>query len=359
MVTGTILVSVVIPCLNERSTIAQVLADLSAQDFSESFEVVLADGGSTDGTTDFIHSLVADGSFSFPLRILENPKRIIPAGLNCAVAAAVGEIIVRVDGHSRLPNDYLAAMVAALRAGPYQVVGPRILLIPAGPGFVAGAIVALLASPFGTGGTASRSQLTSPRRVAHAVMSCYRREVWQKLGGYDEQLASNEDFDFDYRAGLSGFYIAALPEPEFRLVARASLAALARQRWRYGWWKAAVLKKYPRSLHLRQAVPVIALLLALVGVPVLCLKPNGLIFLVVFFGVYLLVCVAMALMAWRSAPKYGGLASWIRSIKQGLATVVLAPVIFPIIHGVWAAGVLVGIPCNRRQSNGGLTNVVN
>lgn len=323
------LLSVVIPCRNEGQTIGRVLDDLARQTYAAPFEVVVADGGSTDGTREVIAEAGRRGP-PFALRVVENPARHIPGGLNAAVGAARGRLIVRIDGHCRLEPGHLATIAASLEVPGQDVVGPRIVQVPGGGGAVAEAICRLLTSPLGTGGTPSRSRLAAPRLVAHTVMSCYRREVWERIGGYDERLLSNEDFDFDYRAGRAGFRVVSLPAPEFRLLARPTIAGLVRQRWRYGWWKSAVIRKFPASLHLRQAVPPLALLgfLALAAAWPLAAGAAA--------GAYVLAAQLAGAVAARGA-----------TAGRVAATVALAPLVLAAIHGPWALALLVGFIGNR------------
>ena len=337
-------VSVIIPCRNERSTIEQVLADIDAQTYRGSMEVVVADGCSDDGTRQVLDEAVLSSRYRFPLRVITNERRIIPSALNRAVEQAVGRVIVRVDGHSRIPPNYVAEIAAALDSGVADVAGPRVRFIPGSRSPVAYAISTLQSSMFGTGGTPSRRELTRPVRVAHAVMSCYNRSVWERLGGYDEALLTNEDFDFDYRATQVGATVMALPSPEFQLMARSTLPGLISQRWRYGWWKAAVIKKHPASLHLRQVLPVAALLALITIIGMSFFSTSGFIALVALIYGYVGISSCAALLALMPNVLSDGSPEG----KNILVTVMLSPVIFAIIHGVWAAGVVSGLLVGRK-----------
>jgi hypothetical protein len=176
-------------------------------------------------------------------------------GLNVAVAEASGEYIVRVDGHCHLPSRYLESITNVLRKPGYDVVGPSTCYIPGAMTAVAAEIALALNTKLGTGGTASRGNLREAVRVDHAVMSCYHREVWESIGGYDESLLTNEDFDFDYRANQQGFKVWSLPRPKYFAVARTGIYSLLQQRLRYGYWKWQVVKRHPRSLRARQLIP--------------------------------------------------------------------------------------------------------
>lgn len=331
-------VSVIIPCRNEVRTIAQVLRDLDGQTFPDGFEVVIADGMSTDGTRALLAEL-QQAKWDFELRVVDNPAQIIPSALNRAVEASRGTYIVRVDGHSRIGPTFLTEIVHPLRSGMADVVGPQIALIPGSSAPLAQAIAVCSGSALGTGGTASRRTLTAPVDVSHAVMSCYRRDVWERNGGYDEALLSNEDFDFDVRAHRQGARILALPSPVFKLVARATLGALAQQRWRYGWWKGAVLHKMPSSLHVRQALPVLALL-AIIGLVVAV--TLGALSASVLVWSAIMYCGISVMTALAEAKRYP-------TAQSLIVGMVAAPVIFAIIHGVWACGVCAGLVVNPRR----------
>jgi succinoglycan biosynthesis protein ExoA len=346
---STLSVSVIIPCRNEFTTIGLVLEDLQAQSIAQQFEVIIVDGESDDGTKQLLRRLQTEVKYRFDLLIIDNPLRVIPSALNKAILVARGEMIIRIDGHSRLPVDYLKQMVAALRVPACDVVGPSVEMIAGGKSSVAAAIALLLSSPFGTGGTASRRRLREPISVKHAVMSCYRRLVWERVGGYDERLISNEDFDFDYRAVKNGMSIFALPTPVFQLVARSTLVELAKQRWRYGWWKAAVLRKHPGSLHFRQILPMMALLAFIVICITVVILPARWPVAAILIISYVIACIVAGGFSFRVRNLQSSDTTHRLSMRYFWTTILLAPVIFSIIHGVWAAGALIGLIGNRLQ----------
>jgi succinoglycan biosynthesis protein ExoA len=316
--------SVIIPCKNEVATIGRVLRDLADQSLSETFEVIVADGLSNDGTQD-VFGQFSTVDLPYHLRVINNPTGTIPAGLNSAVAAASGEYIVRIDGHCRLPNDYLESIVNALREPGQDVVGPATRQIPGAATDVAAEIALALNTRVGTGGTPSRGNLREAVRVDHTVMSCYRREVWEAVGGYDESLLSNEDFEFDYRANLQGFNVWSLPRPEYSLVARADIYSLLQQRFRYGYWKWQVLKCHPRSLRFRQLLPAVVT----AGVLVSALSSFRMPKLSVFWVAYglSLSLYAINLSIYESS----------RPIWWRLA------IIYAVIHLGWGSGFLWGL----------------
>jgi succinoglycan biosynthesis protein ExoA len=323
-------ISAVIPCRNEADCIGDLLDDLARQTLNVPFTVVIADGMSDDGTWELLQRRQAEGRDPFQLILVRNPDRTIPHALNRAVQAAPDGLIIRVDAHGRIPVDFLARMAEALADSPRRLVGPRIRMHAGSPGAMATTIALILNSPIGNGGTPSRGGVAIPRPVAHTVMSCWHRQVWVDNGGFDESLLSNEDFDFDWRARARGCEVLSLPAPEYGLTARAALGSLARQRWRYGWWKAVVLRRHPTSLHLRQMLPPLALIAA---VPLAVCAPLGLACCALM---WLLLVLALTFHVIRREKP-----------TKPLATLLLSPAVAGVVQFVWAAGLIAGLACNR------------
>lgn len=275
------------------------------------------------------------------VRLLRQVGVNIPEALNIAVASSMGAFVIRIDGHSRVPVNYVRDISRALQLGVGDVVGPSICMIPGSTTSEARAIAAVLNSRVGNGGTASRNAPDGPVEVEHTVMSCYRREVWEKTGGYDSRLEANEDFEFDYRAHRLGFRIVSLPNPRYEIFARSRLRDLRRQRWRYGYWKGRVLAENPESLHLRQAVPLLAIPLAAIlawwAFPLVVLLAIGYAFVVM-----------------------GGIAQEMRGSRfaEGLQFAVVGLIAAMIVHFIWAMGVWLGVAeglVNRFRSRSGLS----
>jgi glycosyltransferase involved in cell wall biosynthesis len=248
-------VSVVIPCLNEARSLRRVLESLAAQT-SPPTEIIVVDGGSTDGSVATAHAWAQTHS-DFQLRLLCNPAGHIPHALNIGISAAHGEIIVRLDGHSFPAPDYIERCLCALSESGSAMVGGAWEIEPGANTLIAKAIALAVSSPFGAGDAAYRLNVEAPREVETVPFGCFKKQLWEKLGGYNETLLTNEDYEFAERVRTSGGRIWLDPRIRCRYSARATLSGLARQYWRYGWWKAQMLRRYPRSLRWRQAVPMI------------------------------------------------------------------------------------------------------
>lgn len=260
-------VSVIIPCRNEEKSISSVLTSLLKQELYDlKMEVIISDGESDDGTLEVVESFREEyAEHHINLHVLCNRKRNIPSALNLAVDESVGEFIVRVDAHSKFGSDYILKIVTSAVEGNYDVVGPSIENYSVADTDEANSIVTILNSPLGNGGTPSRNRIKTPKIVKHTVMSCYKRNVWVAIGGYDEKMLSNEDFEFDFRANEQGFSIVSLPSPVYYIQARKNIKEFAAQRFRYGFWKYKVFKKHPSSLHSRQVIPILMFFAILLG----------------------------------------------------------------------------------------------
>lgn len=245
------LVSVIVPCYNEQATIRLLLEAIRAQTYPRrELEVVVADGLSTDRTREEIAAFQRDCP-DLDVKIVDNPKHIIPTGLNRAMAKAKGEYIIRLDAHSMPSPDYVARCVADLERGLGDNVGGVWEIHPVGQSWQARSIAAAAAHPLGVGdaryriGGAAQSVDTVP-------FGAFRRSLVERIGTFDESLLSNEDYEFNVRVRQSGGVVWLDPAIRSIYFARGSLGALARQYWRYGYWKARMLRRYPGTFRWRQ-----------------------------------------------------------------------------------------------------------
>ncbi len=247
-------VSIIVPCYNEYQTIGSLLGAINAQTYPrERLEVVIADGMSQDGTRGAIAAFM-DAHPDLSLRVVSNPMRTIPAGLNLAMQAARGEVIVRLDAHS-IPNPvYVERCVQDLESGKGSNVGGVWNIQPGAKGWIAAGIAAAAGHPLGAGDALYRLN-AGPGQVDTVPFGAFHRSLLAKVGGFDEALLSNEDYEFNTRIRRAGGIVWLDPDIQSQYVARPTLRELARQYWRYGYWKFRMLARYPGSLRLRQAIP--------------------------------------------------------------------------------------------------------
>jgi glycosyltransferase involved in cell wall biosynthesis len=249
-----VLVSVIVPCYNEQATIRLLLDAVYQQDFPrQEMEVVIADGLSTD-TTRFEIETFQNAHTDLVVRVVDNQRRTIPAGLNQALACARGRYIIRLDAHSVPRINYISGCVKALEAGAGESVGGVWEIQPARNNWVARSIAAAAAHPLGVGDAHYR-YTDHAQSVDTVPFGAFRRELVERIGGFDETLLTNEDYEFNVRVRRGGGRIWLDPQIRSTYFARPTFTALAQQYWRYGYWKGRMLIRYPGTVRWRQALP--------------------------------------------------------------------------------------------------------
>ncbi len=250
----SVVVTIVVPCYNEEKTIRMLLEALSRQTYPLSqMEVVIADGMSEDNTRGIIEEFRQKDT-GLHVRVIDNPKRVIPSGLNRAIETARGEYVIRLDAHSVPHPEYVARSVAGLERRLGDNVGGVWKIVPSGDTWMAKAIAAAAAHPLGVGDAKYRYADT-PGEVDTVPFGAFRRETLMELGGYDEGLHTNEDYELNTRIRQSGGKLWLDPNIQVQYYARSNLGQLVRQYFRYGYWKVHMLRRFPGSLRWRQALP--------------------------------------------------------------------------------------------------------
>lgn len=290
-------VSVIVPCYNEEKTIGLLLSAILQQTFPlEEIEVVIADGMSTDGTLQAIEKIKFDHP-ELTILVIENPKRNIPAALNSAILASRREFIVRMDAHSKPEPTYIERSIQALLEGKGDNVGGVWQIEPGGPGAIARGIAAAASHPLGVGDAFYRFA-TKAGEVDTVPFGAFRRSLIEELGGFDETLLTNEDYEFNTRIRQHGGKIWLDPEIRSVYFARRTLKLLAKQYWRYGFWKMKMLRRYPSTLRWRQALPPIFLLSLLLLAFLASFWPLAAIGLVLevvlYIGILIMASVSLA-----------------------------------------------------------------
>ncbi len=318
-------VSVIIPCFNEQTTIRKLLEAIYAQTFSRTdLELVIADGLSTDGTRAEIAAFT-DSHPDLHIAVVDNSRRHIPAGLNYALKEARGEIIVRLDAHSMPYPNYIERCVADLEAGLGENVGGVWEIRPGAETWVAQSIAVAAAHPLGVGDALYR-HAEKPAPVDTVPFGAFKRELLALVGFFDETLLTNEDYEFNARIRKSGGIIWLDPSIRSVYFARATWSGLAKQYFRYGFWKWRMLRRYPNTLRWRQALPPL-FVLSLIGLGI----PG--IFLPLFR-----VLLAAEIIVYTFALTAAGVQA---AFKQNRFSLVFGlPLAISFMHISWGAGFL-------------------
>jgi succinoglycan biosynthesis protein ExoA len=251
-------VSVVIATRNEAAAIEGCLDALGCQTYPrDRIEVVLADALSEDGTVERAAARAA--CLGLDLRIVSNPRRITPAGFNRGIEAARGRYILILGARARLDAGYISAAVDTLDQTGADAVGGVVRTVAGGPGPIARAVALAQRSPFGVGDAGYRYAQTA--RAADTVnYGVYRREVFERIGGFDESMQWVEDDELNYRLRAAGGRLRLEPSMRVDYRARPSLRGLWQQRFLWGQNKLKVARRHPRQMRLRHAVPALFVL---------------------------------------------------------------------------------------------------
>jgi succinoglycan biosynthesis protein ExoA len=295
---GLPLVSVLVPMRNEERYIEGCLGSLAQQDYpQERFEVLVLDGASSDRSRELVQGFAERGDLN--LRLLDNPGRTTARGLNIGIAQARGDIVVRVDAHCAVAPSFLSQSVAALEETGADGVGGPIESVGRGP--LGEAIALAMSSPFGVGNAHFRYS-QEPRYTDTAAFAAYRRELFDRIGLYAEDIDFGEDDEFNYRLADAEGRILLTPKIRSTYYTRSSLPELFRQYLGYGRAKVEVLRRHPRQARIRQFVPA-AFVGTLAGLGIL--SPLAPLFrrgLALVVGAYIIASLAASL---RLASRHG------------------------------------------------------
>jgi glycosyltransferase involved in cell wall biosynthesis len=315
-------VSIIVPCRNEARSIRECLRGVLAQQTSERFEVLIADGASNDGTRDIVQQLAASDS---RVRLIDNPEKTTPTGLNAAIRAARGEIIIRIDAHTEYAVDYVQKCIEALeRSGADNVGGPA---ATRADGYMQRAVAAAFHSPFSTGG-APFHIVDYEGEVDTVVYGCWRKETLLRIGLFDTELVRNQDDELNLRLRRQGGRLWQTPQIKSWYRPRSSLVNLFQQYQQYGYWKVRVIQKHKSPSSPRHLVPALfVIVLALGWLGAFWHWSLGLAY-VGFLATYLLASLAMS---WRAAITYG------RDL------LCILPVVFITFHLGYGIGFLRGL----------------
>lgn len=329
-------VSIIVPCMNEGETIHLLLRAIQGQSFPiDEMEVVIADGMSRDDTRQKIRAFQEENP-EMQIRVIDNTKLIIPSALNAAIKSSKGETLIRMDAHSIPRPDYVARCVEALEQGIGDNVGGVWDIRPLIETPMAQAIAVAAAHPLGVGGAQYR--FTQKAAYVDTVpFGSFKRSLLDKVGMFDESLLANEDYEFNTRIRQHGGKIWLDPNIRSIYYARKNLRDLRIQYYRYGFWKAQMAKRYPRSLRLRQLLPPLFL-------------ASLFIFSVAsFFWMYAPLIVLTELALYLLALVLVGIQLAIKHMKA--LHILNVPLAIATMHLNWGAGFIRGIFYRQPKKN--------
>lgn len=321
-------VSVVIPCRNERDHIEDCLRSVLAQEpVPGGFEVIVADGMSDDGTREILSAL---STIDKRLRIIDNPGRITACGMNACVLQSRGDYIAIMGAHNFYARDYLRSSLAVSQETAADNVGGSMTCmggsLTSGESRLQKAIAVAHHSPFSVGG--ARWHDPHYEGPADTVFGgFYRRDVFERVGLFDESLVRNQDDEFNLRLTRSGGKIWHSPRIKSWYHPRASLAALFRQYAQYGYWKVRVVQKHGKPASVRHLAPG-GFVFCLITLPLLALFDSGVLWIWIgLISIY--ICCNFI--------------SSIITARQGWSYLPILPLVFGCYHFGYGLGFLKGV----------------
>jgi succinoglycan biosynthesis protein ExoA len=305
-------VSVIMPVRNEAKYIERSLGAVLAQDYpADRMEVIVADGMSDDGTRDIIANLKPQAPSSNgdgpTVKLIDNPKKIVAAGLNRAIEESRGEVIVH-----HLTTDGIVAV-----GGCVETVAES---------DVARVIASAMSSKFGVGDSAFRTHTQQTMYVETVPFPAYTRAVIDEVGAFDEEQVRNQDDEFNYRLRECGYTILLSVDIRSKYYSRSTFSGLFRQYFQYGFWKVRVMQKHPRQMQPRQFVPpvfVLSIVAGVAGMPLVGSLP--------------VISIVGAYAATNLIASVGVAA------RKGWKLLPLLPVSFATLHVSYGLGFLVGL----------------
>ena len=297
-------VSIIIPCRNEEKFIGKCLDSIIAQDYLNphplpgdalpqvgreegrgSIEVLVVDG-SEDETRDIIRRYTQEHSF---IRLLNNPKKVTPCALNIGIKNAKGEIILWMSAHSRYEKDYISKCVKYLKEYDADNVGGVMITLPRDNAFIGKAIATVLSHPFGVGNSVFRTGAKEPKWVDTVFGGCYKKEVFDKIGLFNESLVRSQDMEFNLRLKKTGGKILLAPDIVSYYYPKSNLKDFFIHNFEDGSWVTYPLKFGIKAFSWRHLIPLF-FILGLVGTGILGIFFSPLLWLFLFvLSSYLLV----------------------------------------------------------------------
>lgn len=319
-------VSIIIPCRDEEKFIGMCLDSVLANDYPQDrIEVLVVDGRSEDKTRRIVENHIRRYHF---VRLLDNPKKTTPAGLNIGIRNAKGDIIMRMDAHCVYSRNYISGLITWLEKTGADNVGGVWITRPVDDSAKAQAIAIGISHPFGVGNAHFRIGTSKALWVDTVPFGCYRKGIFDRIGMFDEEFVRNQDDEFNLRLIKRGGRILLVPEVISYYYSRESLVKLWRMYYQYGYFKPLIARKLHGVMTVRQVVPPIFVLSLLVtGMMVPWFPAMGSLFGLIVLT-YTVVCIACS-----------ATTVFNRGIRCGL----ILSVVFPVLHLSYGLGYLMGV----------------
>jgi glycosyltransferase involved in cell wall biosynthesis len=320
------IVSIIIPCRNEENFIGKCLDSIISNDIPKNnLEVLIIDGMSEDKTREIIKKYSKRYTF---ISVIDNPQKIVPTALNLGIKRSKGSIIMRMDAHNIYDDKYISKCVKYSQEFKVDNVGGIWKILPGNNTLISKSIALATSHPFSAGNAYYKVGSKEPKYVDTVPFGCFRKEIFKKIGFFDEDLIRNQDDEFNHRIIKNKGKILLVPDIISYYYARDSLFNLWKMYYQYGYFKPLVLQKIGRILTLRQFIPAIFISSLITSGLFSLAKPQ---FFIIFFVISLFYLF------------FNLLFSFLIATKQGLTYFAILPFVFLIFHLSYGIGYLKGI----------------
>ncbi len=314
--------------LNEENYLADVLADFLAQTYPKAqTEIILIDSGSFDATKRIMEDFARTNTEYLAVKVLDNPQKILPAGCNILLKEYSGDVFIRIDAHARIDADFVEKCVELIEAGEYAVGGVRPCIVPEDASDWQHTLLAIEESAFGSSPANYRGANVESAYVNSIFHGAYHREVFNKIGFYNESLTRTEDNDVSYRIRKAGYKIRLSTDIHSYQIVRPNLKAMLKQKYANGYWIGKTLFIQPKCLGVHHLAPLAFLLSLLICTLIAATWTSKI--LLVFLLVYGLANVVMSIKTFK----------YLRKKMQ----IFVVPFLFFSIHFLYGVGTVVGI----------------
>lgn len=320
------MISIVIPCRNEENFIGMCLESIILNDYPKNYlEVLVVDGVSEDRTRDIVKIYVEKCPY---IKLLNNPEKITPCAMNIGIKEAKGSYIIILGSHSKIKNNFIKLNVDSIEKNNVDCVGGVTITLPPNKTVIAQSIALALSHLFGVGNAYFRVGSNKSRYVDTVPFGCYKKELFNKIGHFDEDLARNQDDEFNLRLIKNGGKILLVPEIVSYYHARDSISKIWQMFFQYGYFKPLVAKKVGGILTWRQMIPALFVCFLLASLLIsFVFKPFFWLFLLIS-SLYCFVNLGISLHI---------------AMKKGWKHFLVLPIVFAAIHFSYGIGYLKGI----------------
>lgn len=330
-------VSICVIAYNEEHTISSILSDILYQTYPRSLiQIILVNSRSDDNTRRIMEQFSAANSDEYiSIDVLENDKRSLSAGWNVALKSAVGDVIIRVDAHASIPNDFISKNIAVIQSGENISGGSRPNII-VDETHMKQTLLLAESSMFGSSAASYRRASTKKKYVNSLFHAAYRREVFENVGGFDESLGRTEDNEIHYRIRQAGYKLCFSPDIISYQHTRATLGKMIKQKYGNGKWIGLTLGVCPKCFSVFHFVP-FCFVLAIIGCIAMSIIGTVCCMPILSIPLYALIIL------YSSADILMTVTAIIHAKKNPLNILLL--LIFPLLHISYGTGTMVGVFC--------------